>query len=201
VPRIWADTIDSHRQQVHDAILDATAGLIAEHGPMSVAMSAIAERAGIGRATLYKYFPDVEAILLAWHARDFADHLERLRELTESESVTLDDIAEFVRAQRRHHPRHKGADLVGSLAHTLAGAAPSIQDTIERDATKALTALMKRLVDRKEVRNDRPPRLLAQWLMHAIHAPAELDDAAVAELVVDSLAPRTAKKERTARRR
>ena len=67
MPRIWADTIDTHRRQVTDAILDATAELIAEHGPMSVAMSAIAERAGIGRATLYKYFPDVESILVAWH--------------------------------------------------------------------------------------------------------------------------------------
>jgi len=28
-------------------------------------MSHIAERAGIGRPTLYKYFPDVETILLA----------------------------------------------------------------------------------------------------------------------------------------
>lgn len=32
-------------------------------------MSRIAEEIGIGRATLYKYFPDVEAILLAWHER------------------------------------------------------------------------------------------------------------------------------------
>ncbi len=31
----------------------------------------IAEKAGIGRATLYKYFADVAAILRAWHARRY----------------------------------------------------------------------------------------------------------------------------------
>lgn len=41
-------------------------------------MSAIAQAAGIGRATLYKYFPDVEAILLAWHERQVQAHLAEL---------------------------------------------------------------------------------------------------------------------------
>ena len=100
MPRLWADTMDTHRRQVNDAILDATAELIAEHGPLSVAMSAIAERAGIGRATLYKYFPDVESILVAWHARDFADHLARLEALSETPDVSLDDVATFVAAHR-----------------------------------------------------------------------------------------------------
>jgi AcrR family transcriptional regulator len=44
-------------------------------------MSQIAEQAGIGRATLYKYFPDVEAILLAWHEGQITGHLEHLAEL------------------------------------------------------------------------------------------------------------------------
>jgi hypothetical protein len=33
---------------------------------------------GIGRATLYKYFPDVEAVLVAWHERQVAQHLDQL---------------------------------------------------------------------------------------------------------------------------
>jgi AcrR family transcriptional regulator len=37
-------------------------------------MSQIAAETGIGRATLYKYFPDVEAILVAWHERQVAEH-------------------------------------------------------------------------------------------------------------------------------
>ena len=38
--------------------------MVAAHGLASVTMSRIAEETGIGRATLYKYFSDVEAILV-----------------------------------------------------------------------------------------------------------------------------------------
>ncbi|MGH9119110.1 MAG: TetR/AcrR family transcriptional regulator [Acidimicrobiales bacterium] len=199
MPRIWADTMDTHRRQVNDAILDATARLVAEHGPMSVAMSAIAERAGIGRATLYKYFPDVEAILVAWHTRDFAGHLDQLKALTEAEHVTLDDVAAFVRAQRRRHTRAKEDHLVGNLAHTLA-AEGSFKDAIEHEIIAALTSLMTRLARRKEVRRDHEPELLAGWLLHAIHAPTDLDDTAISELVVDALAPKPKQRSRASAR-
>jgi AcrR family transcriptional regulator len=78
VPKLWEETIEAHRREVADAILKATAALVAEHGLRSVTMSQIAEATGIGRATLYKYFPDVEAILFAWHERQIDGHLEDL---------------------------------------------------------------------------------------------------------------------------
>ena len=81
VPKLWHRTVDAHRQAVRDAILDTTAALVAEHGLRPVTMSQIAEETGIGRATLYKYFPDVDAILLAWHERQIAGHLEHLTEV------------------------------------------------------------------------------------------------------------------------
>ncbi|XVV06649.1 TetR/AcrR family transcriptional regulator [Actinosynnema sp. CA-248983] len=78
MPRLWNDTIEDHRREVRDAILDATAALVAEKGLLAVTMSQIAEKTGIGRATLYKYFGDVEAILLAWHERQVGVHLNLL---------------------------------------------------------------------------------------------------------------------------
>src|ERR671913_355951 len=81
MPKPWNETIEAHRRAVHDAILETTAALVAEHGLRSVTMSQIAERTGIGRATLYKYFPDVEAILLAWHERQITGHLDQLAEV------------------------------------------------------------------------------------------------------------------------
>src|SRR5919106_4152703 len=78
MPSLWTDTIESHRREVRDAVLDATASLVARHGLLSVTMSRIAEDTGIGRATLYKYFPDVEAILAAWHERHVSAHLTEL---------------------------------------------------------------------------------------------------------------------------
>src|SRR5499426_3508042 len=81
MPKLWVETIDSHRRAVHDAILNSTATLAAAQGPLSVTMSQIAAETGIGRATLYKYYPDVEAILVAWHHRHVAVHLEELARL------------------------------------------------------------------------------------------------------------------------
>jgi AcrR family transcriptional regulator len=76
MPRLWNDTIETQPRKVRDAILETTAALVAKHGLRSVTMSQIAEDTGIGRATLYKYFPGVEEILLAWYQRQIAGHLE-----------------------------------------------------------------------------------------------------------------------------
>ena len=65
MPKLWNVTIEAHRREVRDATLDTTVALVAEHGLRAVTMSQIAEETGIGRATLYKYFPNVEAILFA----------------------------------------------------------------------------------------------------------------------------------------
>lgn len=78
MPRLWNDTIEAHRRDVGDAIVETAVRLVAENGLRGVTMLRIAEETGIGRATLYKYFPDVEAILRAWHQRQVAGHLDRL---------------------------------------------------------------------------------------------------------------------------
>ncbi|QMU77685.1 helix-turn-helix transcriptional regulator [Streptacidiphilus sp. PB12-B1b] len=78
MPKLWNETIEAHRRTVREAVLDAAAALTAEHGPASLTMSQIAVRAGIGRATLYKYFPDVEAVLAARRQREAERLLARL---------------------------------------------------------------------------------------------------------------------------
>ena len=81
VPKLWNDTIEDHRRAVREATITATAELVTERGLSGVTMTGIAEKTGIGRATLYKYFPDVESILLAWHERQITDHLKHLTEV------------------------------------------------------------------------------------------------------------------------
>lgn len=81
MPRLWTQTITEHRNAVRQAVLEATAALVTEHGLRAVTMSQVAEATGIGRATLYKYFSDVDAILLAWHERHIAAHLQQLADV------------------------------------------------------------------------------------------------------------------------
>ena len=83
VPKLWNATIESHRAVVRNAILDATMALVAERGLLGVTMADIASRAGIGRATLYKYFADAEAILRAWHEREIGGHLAEVAAIAE----------------------------------------------------------------------------------------------------------------------
>src|SRR5919202_6225392 len=78
MPRLWEENVDAHRRAVRDAVVDSAAALIAEHGLRAVTMTEVAGRAGIGRATLYKYFSDVDGILLAWHERELATHAQQL---------------------------------------------------------------------------------------------------------------------------
>src|SRR5919201_5005385 len=118
MPKLWNETIEAHRREVRDATLDTTAALVAKHGLRSVTMSQIAEEAGIGRATLYKYFADVEAILLAWHERQIAAHLEHLTEVREQAGdagerleAVLEAYAIIAHESRKHHDTELAAFL------------------------------------------------------------------------------------------
>jgi AcrR family transcriptional regulator len=62
-------------QERVDLILDTAAEFIAEVGYEAVTTNAIAERAGISIGSLYRYFPDKDAILRGLSVR----HLEQVR--------------------------------------------------------------------------------------------------------------------------
>jgi AcrR family transcriptional regulator len=59
----------------------ATWQLVQAHGLLSVTMPRIASTVGIGRANLYKYFPDIEAILLAGHQQHVTEHVKQLEQV------------------------------------------------------------------------------------------------------------------------
>ena len=81
MPKLWTETIEEHHRAVRDATLEAAVALVEKNGLRSVTMSEIASETGIGRATLYKYFKNVEAILLAWHESHVNAHLRHLTSL------------------------------------------------------------------------------------------------------------------------
>lgn len=59
-------------------IVSTTLTLIAEHGAAAVSISAIAERAGVSRQTVYNHFPDVAAVVetaLEMHGEAMASEL------------------------------------------------------------------------------------------------------------------------------
>jgi AcrR family transcriptional regulator len=180
VPKLWNETIEAHRQQVRDAILDGTAALVFEHGLRAVTMSQVAERAGIGRATLYKYFPDVDTILRTWHAGQIDTHigeLARVRDGAGSARERLDAVlAAYAHIARR--TRSHDRELVRFLH-------PDEQIV---NAQEQLRQMIRQLIEEGaeagELRNDVPADELANYCLHALGGAAELTtEAAVARLV------------------
>jgi AcrR family transcriptional regulator len=185
VPKLWNDTIQTHRREVREAILDTTATLATEHGLLSVTMSRIAEQTGIGRATLYKYFPDVEAILIAWHHRHVTAHLQHLAEVRAQDAdpgtrleAVLRAYAHIVHARARH-----GAGLVALLHHDehVATAQQQVHNLVRDVLAEAATA--------GHIRDDIAPDELAGYCLHALAAAGDLpDETAVHRLVTLTLA-------------
>ncbi|MBP2334735.1 AcrR family transcriptional regulator [Saccharothrix coeruleofusca] len=126
MPKLWDETIEAHRLEVRRAIPATTAALVAERGLLNVTMSRIAEQAGIGRATLYKYFPDVEAILRAWRGERIAHHLAHLTAVRDGASgpvrrleAVLEAFAAISHGSRGHFDAGLGAkkgDMTGPNA-------------------------------------------------------------------------------------
>lgn len=167
MPKLWSDTVAEHRDAVREAILDATAALVAERGLTGVTMSAIAQAGGIGRATLYKYFPDVASILAAWHRRQVVTYL---RELVEAGS-RVDDTGRLeavLRAYAHRNRRQRGHGDGSDLAAALHGSehARQAHDRL-RDF---LGALIADAAARGEVRTDVPPAELAAYCLNALNA-------------------------------
>ena len=185
VPRLWNETIEAHRRAVRDAILDTTWALVSEHGLRSVTMSQIAEETGIGRATLYKYFPDVEAILLAWHERHISGHLGHLTALRDQADGAGERLGVVLEAYAllSHHREHHGTELAAFLhrGEHVVRAQQQLRDMIRDLLTEA--------AESGDVRDDIASEELAAYCLHALAAANSLPTkAAVHRLVTVTLA-------------
>jgi AcrR family transcriptional regulator len=183
VPRLWNETIEAHRREVREATLDAAAALVAEHGPRSVTMSQIAAETGIGRATLYKYFPSVEAILVAWHERQISHHLEYLAKVRDEADDAGEQLAAVLEGYALIAHEHHGSELAAALhrGEHVARAQHQLTQLIHHLVTEAAKT--------GDVRDDVAPTELASYCLHALGAAGSLPSkAAVRRLVKVTLA-------------
>lgn len=186
MPRLWTETVKSHRRAVRDATLETAAALVAKHGLRAVTMSQIASEAGIGRATLYKYFPDVDSILAAWHERQVSAHLEQLATLAEGHGsarerleAVLGTYALIQHELRVAHATELAAHLHGG-AH-VARARRRLRDFIRDLLVEGAKA--------GELRDDVPAEELADYCLHALAAAGALSSkTAVSRLVAVTVA-------------
>lgn len=182
MPVLWRQSVQAHRDAVREAIVEAVGALATEHGS-AVTMSALAARAGVSRATLYRYFPDVTAATRAWHETRIQEHLaelERVHQRISDPGPALEAVLQAYVALSSHpetgHARllHDGHDDAGprqQLAKFLAGA---VREAAEAGA----------------VRSDVAAAELAAFCVHALSAAPPSDPAArrrLLHVVLDGL--------------
>lgn len=82
------------RARTREQILDAAVACFAETGMRQCNMVDIAERAGIGRSTLYRHFPKLEDVIVSALIRDLEELIQRTGEMSASFTELEDVIVE-----------------------------------------------------------------------------------------------------------
>lgn len=179
MPRIWTETIAAHRDAVREAALDAAGAMVAEHGLTGLTMSEIARESGIGRATLYKYFPDIDSVLIAWHERQVSGHLRQLAEVADN-TAGAGQRLKAVLAAYVHVSGNRGhrGDMAASLhqGEHLPRAHAHLHDFI--------TELIRDAGMVGEARDDIPPGELATYCLAALSAASSLPTKAARDRLV-----------------
>ena len=136
------------RRRTEAAIIDSAAALLARRGD-AVSMDDIATAAGIGRATLYRYFPNREALLHAM-AEASVEELARRIEEAPLEAVPFDEgVARLARAVIA-----TGSKFIALNADTVTYSAtfPDFQAKV----TNPMRALFRRAGSAGSLRQDIP---------------------------------------------
>jgi AcrR family transcriptional regulator len=154
-------------ERARKAILSAAAGLLEREGLHAISMDAIAEEAGVSKATIYRWWPNKGALAIdasivtvepattlpdTGSAReDLRRHLKRLARLYGDSSTARTIVG--VHAQAQHEP-----EVAAALAERITGPRRA-------SATEAL----RRGVARGELRPDLDPDLVLDALYGALY--------------------------------
>ncbi|WP_410598295.1 TetR/AcrR family transcriptional regulator [Amycolatopsis sp. lyj-90] len=176
--KLWDQSVSDHRKAVVEATLDSTAALVAQHGLSAITMSLIAKETGIGRATLYRHFPDVNAILTAWHAREMARNLEQMAAAGRGAGAADKRLAavleKYATISFEHH-RTELAALLHQGEHAVRAS---------KELTDFLSDLIAEGAGSGSLRDDVPSGELALFCVHSLAAAGVLKSAAAVRRLV-----------------
>lgn len=161
-PRWTRQPPDVRRRQ----LLDAAAEVILEKGYDSMAVSEVADRAGVGKGTVYLYFDSKAALLAGLQDRYWASMLEVL-----ADAIEADDLTWTARLERLVD------DLVGfgsehtDLYHSLFGDTAVVGGEPLSEFSELISELLERGTEAGEF--DVPaPDITAEFLVSAFHGTA-----------------------------
>jgi len=105
-----------------DLILQAAAQVLEARGEDALTTKTVAERAGVSIGTLYQYFPNRDAILVALADREAQRIGDRMRALIDQHPENREDLGRvMVRALIRSYVARRGARHQFALVVTMTG--------------------------------------------------------------------------------
>ena len=152
-------SIGSRRNpETEEAVLQAAEAILEESGLAGFSIEAVARRARAGKPTIYRWWPDKTALLLAVYHRQKPAAVH-----TDTGSIE-EDVAQFL----LHLLRHWGESGAGEVFRYLVADAqgnPRTAETLRQYAASRRVqtgALFTRAVARGELRSDIDPELAAE---------------------------------------
>lgn len=148
----WERTRLDHRAQQSEAIASAALSLMLDRGAPALTMAAIAIASGVSRQTLYRYYSDVDAVLVG--VAEFIgsrDHQFEAEVLQHSDPVVqLDAIVRAV-AHAGNHDTRDSAALRSSLPPKARQVLAQHEDRILQVLEDVLTAGIRDGVFRADI--------------------------------------------------
>ncbi len=173
--------------RIHRAILDATRDLLVEHGFTRLRLEAVAARAGVGKATIYRRWPSKEALALDLLLELAAPHLS-----VDDTGDTLDELRAVVLNAVRGLTETSFGPVMRALMSQIAGN-PAIGDPFRETVVAArreqVVQVIERGIDRGDLRPDTDPAVATELLVGPVYFRLVFGgrlDAAFAEQVVDA---------------
>ncbi len=160
MPRITAPTVAEHREQQLRAVLDSARAILGETRAAPT-LAATAERAGLARSSIYRYFASAEELLAAVVADVFPEWAGKVRDRVEEASTPGEKVWAYICAN---------VDLFASSEQDVATALSEIADPhLLREPMEAFHAELQRpllaaLADHGESR----PELMAETIESAL---------------------------------
>jgi len=137
VPKVTGGSVAAHRQATRDAIFAAFSELVYERGYDAVSLADVAAAAGMSRTTMYNYFSDKDALVVAFTESEVRGFTESLAAGLAAAATPVERLRVYVRSQlgyisRNHLPPGRSlqmllsADAYQRLLHHV----HSLEDTL-----------------------------------------------------------------------
>jgi AcrR family transcriptional regulator len=103
VPRLTTPTgAENPRQATRDRLFVAFSELLHERGYDVITLADVAERAGVSRTSMYNYFADKDALVVAYADHEGALYLARLLDELDGIDNPIDRLRVFIASQVRY---------------------------------------------------------------------------------------------------